>query len=557
MAGAGGGTGTELAEEPIRHHVGLSSTGVFVISVAIQAIGVAASVALNHVVGGNDAGKAILGTVQLYLLIASSINGIGDLRIGTAYTFFVARGRPASELTGTYLALRLAMVGIGGVSLFVLGTIPGSGFQWASTGEEIEALSVFMVLPILWSIQTVYTQMVVAGGRSVAGQIPLLLESCVRTPLLIAVVFLDPTVTGLTLAYVPGALASALYCLRPVLRETYRFQRAEAMRLFRYAWPLMGSLLLLYLANSAPPLIVNAYLGTIQLAEFSAANGWRILALSLPAAVAVPLFPVLTALHKAKGAASVRASTWTALRYTAMVVVPGVLAIVVYRNNLLNIFANATYIGPASLPLVILGFAVIPAALAQIIGTSLNAVGYQRLELYLTSLQVAVLFGGSILLLPPYSLFGLAGLVAISLSILGSSVAALVVNAYFMHRLLAVRIQLRPIGGILLSAAAAFFAVSRLNTVLAVGRWYELVLVVALGFAVYFGVLALIGELSKEDVRYLSGSIGLPATLRDTLVRLCWRERAPPVNEGVPTIGEYDEEAGTATVRRRPPPPLP
>src|SRR5689334_12908490 len=58
---------------PPTHQVGLSSTGVFLISVLIQVIGVAASVVLNRFVGITDSGPMILGTVQLYLLIASSI----------------------------------------------------------------------------------------------------------------------------------------------------------------------------------------------------------------------------------------------------------------------------------------------------------------------------------------------------------------------------------------------------------------------------------------------------------------------------------------------------
>jgi len=521
-------TDDAAAVPPPTGHVGLSSTGVFLSSVAIQAIGVVASTVLNHFVATGDSGKAIIGTIQLYLLIASSINGLADLRIGTAYTFFIARGADPRAATATYLALRLAMVAVTGVGLFVLGTLPGTGFTWAATPEDVGALAIFMALPVLWSIQTVYTQLVVAQGRSTAGQIPLLLESVIRTPLLVLVAFELPTVQGLTYAYIPGAVASAVYALPAVLRQLDRVRRVEAVQMFRYAWPLMASLLLLYIVNNAPTFFVVAYQGNIALAEFSAANGWRILALSLPAAVTVPLFPHIVALHRSQGLAAARASAWKALRYTAMLVVPGVTALIVYRVNLLNIFANATFVGPASLPLAILAASVVPTALSQIIGTSLNAVGYQRLELYLTTAQLIALFASLIVLLRPFELFGFPGLVAIAVAIFVSSGVAFALNTYYLLRVLDVRLDPVAIARILGAGIVAFYAVSRLNTVLAVSRYYEFALAVVLGFGVYFVVLALIGELRRDDVHYLVGAVGLPARVGHALARLCWPDPPAP-----------------------------
>ena len=520
--------------------VGLSSTGVFLSSVAIQAIGFIANFFLYHRIATSNAGSALLGTVQLYLLIASSINGMGDLRIGTAYTFFIARGQSPKNSTATYLTLRLAMVGGAGIALFLLGTLGGSSYSWASTREEYFALALFMGLPILWSIQTVYTQLAIAQGRSTAGQIPLLLESVIRTPLLIYAVYYSPTIEGLTLAYLPGAIVSAAYSFLPVARELAKVARAEAVRMFRYAWPLMGSLVLLYIANNAPPLLVNAFAGTAALPQFNAANAWRILALTLPTAVATPLFPFLSGLHRNRDYEGLRRSTWKALRYTAMIVFPGVMVAIIYRVNLLNTINGGFLASDPDVPiaLALLAASVVPAALSQIIGTSLNAIGYQRLELYLTSLQVGVLFAASVLFLPPVALFRLDPVVAVSIALVASSVAALVLNTYFMERLLAVRIQLRPVAAILGSAAVAFYAVSQFNLFITHNRYYELALGIVLGFVVYFLVLALVGDLTKEDVRYLVSSVGLPRPIGNFLARFCWRTESPAVNIARPGAAE-------------------
>lgn len=510
---------------------------MFLASLAVQAAGAIASVALYH-----NVPYATLGLVQLYLIISSSITGVGDLRIGTAYVFFVARGQPPERATGTYLVLRLAMVAAGGAFLLLLGPLQGTGFAYATTPTDLEVLAVFMALPLLWSFQTVYTQLWIAKGDSLGGQYPLLVEALVRTPALVFMAYHDQTLVGLTVAYALGAIASTIYSFPAVWRVCRRFDYTEAVRMFRYAWPLMGGLFLSYLAGNIPPFLVNAYLGSTNLPIFLGANAWRILALALPAAIATPLFPHLSGLHRQREYQAVRDGTWRALRYSAMLVIPGVLACIVYRENILNIFNSATVAKHGQVVLALLAISVIPASLAQIIGTSLNAIGKQRLELYLTSVQVAVLLLMTVLLFQPFYLFNYArpsngidnGLIAASLAVLASSIVALIVNTYFMERLLAVRIQLVPVARMSVGAVASFFAVGELNDFLPINRYYQLALGIVLGFAVYFLVIAAIGELTKEDVTFIGGSMGLPARLTAWLSTFCWKHEAPAVNVAAP-----------------------
>ena len=511
----------------------LSSAGVFLVSLAIQLIGFVASLYLYKHIGTDDPGKGLLGTIQLYLIIGSSINGIADLRLGSAFTFFVARGKPAEQSLGTYFFLRMAMVGLAGLTLFAIAPYPVFGQQLVSNGTALTVLGVFLALPLLWSVSTVYNQLWVAEGDSLKAQLPLLIESIVRTPVLVYVALYDPTLTGITYAYLVGAIASFFVSLPDVLRRIRPFRATEAKEMFRYAWPLMGSLVLLFLATNSIPLIVNAKLGVINLNLFLAANGFRILALSLPAAISVPLFPYLANRHQEGEYEAIRSGTWRALRYTAMLLVPGVVALVVYRVNFLYILANGTYVSPAAIPLAILVVSAIPLALSQIISTALSAIGKQRLELYITSLQVGVLFGAAFLLLPPVTLLpAVPGLIGASIAVLLSSVAALGLNTFFMERLMAVRIQPRSILSIVASGTVSFLAVSRLfNPIVPVNRYYQLAAGVALGYLVYFLMLALIGELTKEDVRQITSSIGMPARVADLLGRLCWRADAPQVNQ--------------------------
>jgi O-antigen/teichoic acid export membrane protein len=518
---------------PVHRAVGLSSTGVFVVALAVQLLGYIPTHFFAQHVGLLSSGRAAIGEFQWFLLLASSINMIGDLRIGSAYTFYVARWESPKVGTGTYFVLRVVMVAIGGAVLFA--TAPVLPY---STVQYIGLFALWMMLPVLWSVSTVYTQLWVAQGHSVRGQVPILVESIVRT-LALTIIAVDSltlqpaqftnVIPEVTFAYVLGAASSAVYSFPSVWRETQRFRAPIASRFFRYAWPLMGSLILLYLSSTIIQFVVVVQLPQDEYAVFLAANGLRILALSIPAAVAVPLFPHLSGLHKRQDYELIRQRTWAALRYTALVVTPLVMAMVVYRENVLYILYSGGFTQGAT-PLAILALSAVPAALTQIIGTALNSVGQQKLELYLTSLQVAVLIGASLLLLEPVHLFGLDGLTAAALAVLLSSVGAFVVNLYFMETRFGVRIQVRPIFTILGASVGAFLIVGRYNDLIPVNRYYQLIAGAVLGSLVYAVILALVGELSKADIRQIGGSVGLPHQVSNLLARLCWREETWPVN---------------------------
>ncbi|HTT15924.1 MAG TPA: lipopolysaccharide biosynthesis protein [Thermoplasmata archaeon] len=492
---------------------------VFATALAIQVVGVIGSIFLYKHIGINPTGQALLGTAQLFLLIGSSINGIGDLRIGAAYTYFLARGKAATDNTGTYILLRTMMVVAASVSLFVI-----SPFAGIAEGAKLEVLGIFLCLPVLWSFSTVYNQMYIGLGNSLRAQFPTLVEALVRLPVLIYVAYDVRSLEGITLAYVIGASSSAIFSFSAVSSRIRRFALREATHLFRYAWPLMGGLMLNYLVTNMIPLVVSANLGPTQLSVFLTANGWRVLVLSVPMAVATPLFPYLAGLHRQERYELVRSGTWNALRYSAMLLVPGVVALVTYRYTFLNVFANRLYASSGAWPLAILVVAAIPLALSQIILSALDAIGRRRLELYITGAQVAVLIVAVGLLMPPWGLLpaGL-GIEAAAIAVLLSGIAALTLNTYFMETLIRVHIEPLSIARITVSAALSFATLSFVNRtkVFPVKSGVELLAAVFLGFVVYFVLLAVFGELTKEDLRRIGSSLSLPTWLYEPLGRLC------------------------------------
>jgi O-antigen/teichoic acid export membrane protein len=553
----------------------LDSGAVFVIGIAIQLIAYVPTFLLAHHTGSTMQGQFLLGTIQTFLLVATTISNLGDLRIGSAYTFFVSRGQPPGGATTTYLSIRLAMVGLAGIALFVLAPvirIPESSVP--------PLIAVWLVLPILWSTSTVYQNLWTSLGDAARGIYPQLVEAIVRAATLTYVALLlagdpaskwgalSPTLTlwWITGGYIAGALASSLVALPSLVKYRGRFERRSAARLFRWSWPLMGSMVLLYLSGNLISFVVIGLLHAQQFNVFSAANAFRILILALPSAIAIPLFPHMSSLHKAEAFQAIRSRTWQTLRLTAFLVIPGVIALAIYRVNVINVVYGLNYLGGAT-ALAILALAAVPASLSQLIATTMTSIGRTRLELYITSLQVVCLVAVCVLFIQPpawmaaYVPAWATGMNGAALAVLASSVGAFALNLYFLYTLLGVRVQARSLGWVTLSSAASFFAISRLNAFLPINRYYQLAAGIVVGFLVYLLVLAAVGELAKDDIDLVVSSMGLPSSIGRFFAKFCWRrtpEAVNPLPPGgaralVPLEAEWLAEERAADGRTRPP----
>ncbi|MCW6167776.1 MAG: polysaccharide biosynthesis C-terminal domain-containing protein [Thermoplasmatales archaeon] len=498
-----------------RYSLTVNSASVFAVYVAVQAVGFIGSLFVYRFVGGHTSGQALYGTVQFFLLIASTINTLADLRVGYGYQLLVARGRSPYTNTGTYLLLRFLLVGLVGLIVLGFGGVNVAGAIIAPTTQDLEILGLFMLLPVFWTLEAVYLNYFTGTGNALKGQYPNLVEVFVRTPVLIFAALFLPSLLGLSYAFVIGAAAGGLFCLPALWPLLRRFRKSEAILLLKFSWPLLGALGLSTAATTLTPFFVQASLGAALLNQFNLVNGFRILLIALPTAVATPLFPYVAALHKRQNYHGIRDGMWNAIRYSSMVLIPGVVAMTVYRVNILQI-VNHSYVGGAS-ALALLAIGTIPAAIALILGTGLAAIGWRRLEFYLTGLQVILLFAICFALLPPYGILPRSdGLVSASIAVLASSTAAFGLNAWFVYRLMRVRIFPRSILFIVLSALIAFLAISRVNAYLPTYLRSNLALLVIgliVGTLVYTLVLALVGELAKEDVYRIGRSMDLPRGL--------------------------------------------
>ncbi len=493
-----------------------------------------------------------MGNITFLSLLFATVSGIGGFRIGNALVFFVARGADKKPLVGTYILWHMTTFSIlSGAIVFL-----AYHFSWISQAYVYPLLLFVVLVPILHVIPFAYSAERTALGQAAWGLLPNLVESIVRLSLVAFFVWPysplgtpltdNPTaysvtvVTKIAYAYVIGGFAGMLVAT-PVLRDVSFKNFLPTLRdMFTYAAPLMFAMVLTFSVTAVTPFMVEALAGLKVFQAYTSVNAFLILLMFLPNAVVLPLFPNLARLHAEGQMDHLHSRVTKAIRYTFVILAPGIVVTSVFRVDLLNLMYNSSLISLAANAMIVVSIATLPMALFLITGTTLDAVGLQRREFYASAVQLCVIFVGLIILVPRYQVVG--G----TLSVMLGSLAGLTMNAIYLHRHLPIQVPVRSILTVLLASVATFALFS--NTVystltevtdeflgvrspishIPVQFWYVLIPIIALGVLVYGAILIAIGEITKEDVLELTQSAGLPDSLGHSLAKLCWKTSRNP-----------------------------
>lgn len=482
-------------------------------------------------------GLDIVGIATAFVLVFGIISNLAGLRLNSAYTFFVARGAKRQPLMGAYILFLLAttlVMSVAGAAIII----------WSNwfPGYEEAILLLVIAVPLLHVPSGAYTTLHIAEGRAALGQVPAVVESVVRMAFIVYFAFqysppsatnllyLDTLVTKIAIAYVLGSLAGALVSLSAFLDVSIKGFLQSLKDMFSFAYPLMGSMLITFTIPIITPILILALTGNAALLlVFTSINAFYLLLLFIPNAIVVPLFPKLARLHAEGRMEDLRKKVYKAVRYSIMLLAPGIIAVAVFRVDILNIFYTSALVkAGAALPLALLVFVSLPMTLFQITGTALDSVGLQRREFYVSGVQLAVLLVGLVVFVPPFQVMGAV------YAVLVGALAGLGMNAIFLARNLPVSIPWKSMATVLIASAATFLAFSETLTrfigfqLTPSSSHYvfaaELFGYVLIGLLIYGIVLIAIGELTKDDVIELSTSIGLSEPLAKKLSRVCWKQ---------------------------------
>jgi O-antigen/teichoic acid export membrane protein len=233
-------------------------------------------------------------------------------------------------------------------------------------------------------------------------------------------------------------------------------------------------------------------------------------------AIGTLLFPTFSSLHANKNISGIKRLIFQSERYLSMIVFPIVISLVVFAIPVIHILLSDAYI-PAAPIIQILPFFALFSALERPYQSQFLGMNYPKIARNRIFIMVLLNLILNIILIPKdIQMFD------IDLAGMGATGAAIATVVSYGIGLLYSRVmawKLTEIKGnprILLHAIAAaimalilYILLYGLNMIESIARWYHLLGFAILGFSIYFGVLYLLREFSKEDFYFFMDTLNL------------------------------------------------
>jgi len=360
-------------------------------------------------------GPGNLGIFAIYTQFGAIAASFGTLGLSIPITRFVARLRmqPAEVLgrfLGTILVITVVASIVTSAVILLLAQEIGLGvYRSPDLVAMLQIASGFLVLDtfnivgiaILQGLQKV-------RFLAIAG---ILIEA-----MTIPVMFVSLTVLGIVGAAIGGAGMTAIGSLllfgsalrnleKHGIRLRVSFDRSAARDLFRYAAPLLGSLIIVKLALFFQTSFLAVSLGYADTGLFRVASTVSNIIGFLPAAMNVPLLPAIAELYAVAPADRTRARMNTLLRMTSYVGAPLALSIAFGAAFIIELLYGPAYSGsgPLAFVLVMAGFVNV----IDNVGTgSLLGEGRTGSLLLIDGLQAAIIVSGTVIFVGSFGLIG-------------------------------------------------------------------------------------------------------------------------------------------------------
>jgi O-antigen/teichoic acid export membrane protein len=429
-----------------------------------------------------ELGQSVLGQYALVLALVTWLGIVGEVGLSKAISKRISEGEDQSAFVGA------AIITLGGLfALAAVGVLVAGPLIDQYVGADVAA---FVVILLGLNLVNTLTNAALQGRNlvHVYGALSAV-ERTVRTVAQVLLVVVGLGLTGMLLGYVVSGLLAGvvgLYYLgiRPSIPD--REHVASLFEFAKYAW--LGNV-----SNRAYSSLDMAVLGLfvssgligIYSVAWSIAMFLNIFGSSLEGT----LFPEMSKTAAGHGSEAVRDLTEEALRYSGLITIPGLVGGLVVGDRLLRIY-GASFEKGAPILAILVGAALVYAYVRQLRNT-LNAIDRPELAFRVNAVFIGANVVLNVVLIWRFGWLGAAVATLVSAGI-GSALAY-----WYVQSEVGISFPLRSIGRQWIAALAMgslVFALRRLlesnwglqSNVVFVG------LLVSVGAAVYFGVLAAI-----------------------------------------------------------------
>lgn len=472
----------------------------------------------------------LLGQLAFAMGLAGMLSILLTLGLDAAHVKRVSEGRDLREAIGTFVTAKLVLV-----ALFLVITTAGA-FVAAALGVLQDAPRFAVVLIGVYfaftGLRAIFTSTFDGRGEFAKSQSTVLAENVVRVALMVLFAFayagafhgtgpfagwladggagLAELLRGhsaelLAACYTAAALAS--FAVAAVLfRRGYPVGRPDGQVLREY-WSFARHVFLAGMVGaiyaSLDRVVITAFWDPAHTGQYFGAQRFSDLITMVPLAVYTVLFPALSGYYARGSRDQVRRAMESAVRHVSLVVVPLVAVAIALAPPLLSLVLTGVFEGAVPTLRVLALYALV-YALMYPYAAVLQALG--RPDLTARAAIVALLLNGvlNLVFVPPSG--ALLGLPTPGLAEVGAALATLiaVLVQFLMLRHAVDKLEGAVPLGHLARHLAAGAAMGVLLWALAPApehaAWYVMLALVALGGAVYLGVLAALREFTRHDL---------------------------------------------------------
>ncbi len=442
----------------------------------------------------------------------------GKLGFDQAHIKRISEGKKFGTCVGTFVITKTFLAGLLAtfaiLSIIVWKYVLDMGFETSLHEQAVYImLAYFVLLTLTQSMISTFN----AKKEIAKAQLPLFSYTLVRVAATIFIAYNGLGILALAYTYLIGEIfhfGLALFFFRkyPVGKPTFEYFKNYTA----FALPMAIASASVIIMTNIDKVFIQLFWSAQQVGEYFAVYNLSRYAILFVTSVGLLLFPTISEHHSKKNMGEIRKLVLKSERYMSMIVFPVVILMVMLAEPIIHILLSDSYM-PALSVLQILPFFILMEAFSRPYVSKFQGMNMPHITRNRVIIMVFVNIFLNLILIPKD-----IQSIGISCAGLGATGAAIATVCSYFIGLLYARFmtwkltKIKGNIGIIFHALAAgimatifYDLIYRLNMIESIARWYHLIAFVLLGFGIYFGVLYLLREFTKEDFHFFIDTLNI------------------------------------------------
>ncbi|MBQ3011835.1 MAG: polysaccharide biosynthesis C-terminal domain-containing protein [Methanocorpusculum sp.] len=460
-------------------------------TVLITLIGFFSTMLFSHILG-----KDLMGVYYLFVAYYGIFNMIGDGGFGQAAVKRISEGKEQNEYLTAYACLRGLLIVVSTVILLTLSPL------FIDLQEYNIVLCIILTIAAAAFGNTI-TMGVYGLGHVGVKNVGVGIGELSRIIVQIGTVLLGYSVYGLIGGYIAGIIVSGILCLKYFTFRPAKFGFRHIKSLFAYGfWIFListGSLAFSY----TDTIFIGYFMTNGDVGVYRTAFQFTSAAAFITAAIAPTLTPKISRWSKDNEWEKIVYPVSRGITFGLILAVPVLFGGIFLADKLLYYFYGADFAAGAAACCILFAVQIV-SVFTTFLGTALSASDHAKQSFYATATAAVVNIILNCILIP---ILGING-AAISTLISYSLNAVLIV--YFLRLYISIRIEIRPIFHIIISAAVMGIFVFIYTLFVPLDNVILTLIPVAVGAFIYFFLLFKIDRGIRDEIAGMVKTFGIP-----------------------------------------------